>query len=92
MVLTSFANAAQISPRDRDNALAACDQTHDTCLQSCNAAYPAGGGFLKEADLLLCQNGCTSAYSACTASVNRMGNSKKDKLQKLDNLPTLTPN
>jgi hypothetical protein len=63
------ASAAQVSGRDRDNILAACAQTHDTCLQSCNAAYPAGN-IIREGDYRLCQDRCNSAYSSCIGSVN----------------------
>ena len=65
----SSAQAATISGRDRDNVLAACAQSHDTCLQSCNAAYP-GTNVLAQGLRTNCQNGCNGSYSACINSVN----------------------
>ena len=91
VVLTPFADAAQISPHDRENILAACAQTHDTCLQSCNAGHPVGGGFTSDVDLQLCWGGCNGAYYACTASVDRKRSIIKDKTKNLDNLQNLTP-
>lgn len=71
-------SAAQVSGRDRDNILAACAQTHDTCLQSCNAAYPAGNS-IREGDNRLCQDRCSSAYASCINSVNLKVTKPKDQ-------------
>ena len=67
--------AAQVSGRDRDNILAACAQTYDTCIQFCNAAYPTG---------TYCANNCDGAYASCINSVNLKVGKPKDQRKKQD--------
>jgi hypothetical protein len=62
--------AATVSGRDRANILAACEQTHDTCLQSCNAAHGSKTSLFGRADYIQCTTGCDSALSACNKSVD----------------------
>ncbi len=80
--LTHTAEAAQIGGRDRDNILAACAQTHDTCLQSCNAAHPANGNIIRDADNRICGDGCNAAYSKCINSVNFQSNKSSGQKKK----------
>jgi hypothetical protein len=67
--LPGLASAATVSGADRENIRAACAQTHDTCLQSCNAAYP-GTNVLAQGLRTDCQNSCNSALFACNKSVD----------------------
>lgn len=71
LIATAVAEAADnnLTGRERDAAMAACAQTHDTCLQSCNAAYP-GGNVVGRGFNISCTNGCDQAYAACTKSLN----------------------
>lgn len=63
------AYAATVSGPERDSIRAACEQTHDTCLQSCNAAYP-GTNVLAQGLRTDCQNRCTGALIQCNKSVD----------------------
>jgi hypothetical protein len=54
---------------ERDSASAACAQSHDTCLQSCNAAHGANN-VLADVFRADCQNGCTTSYSQCMKSID----------------------
>jgi hypothetical protein len=65
----AIGTAHALDSREAENAKAACAQTHDTCLQACNAAYP-GTNVLAQGLRTNCQNQCNSAAFECNNSVD----------------------